>query len=483
MYRKPLVFLFCLFNLARVASAAEPDSLRVRLATGKVPEVTLYFDLVGGNGQPVAIPQPSQFTLTVGALPAGNPQLQRFEHANEGVAYIFLVDISKSLKPEQFAQVRAALANWVEALTDKDRAAVLTFGKEVKFLQDFTGDKKSLQGVIESLAPTDTLTQLHQGLMRALEFGKRADPDLPRYRVIVILSDGQDDFPGGVTSQEVLDRLKEDRVPIYALGFAPLTAAVKDKDALKALGVFARTSGGEYLEASGDQLEADYAALRQHIRQVFVVRFLCPTCIADGQVQRVQLTHTAGTKTLTDGLSVRLLPHSVAVPASSAPAVTTTVTGNARWPYRMAGIIIACLFVGGLALFLTRKQPVEEDTAPPSLPVATPSFQGAGIQIRLTEIGNIRPVRAYVVRLVDQLVIGSRPSDCEVVIPDDPDISFRHCVLVRENDMVFIRDLNSRNGTLVNGVPIIGRHKLNEEDILLLGRTKLRFLRAHEGTV
>jgi Mg-chelatase subunit ChlD len=483
MYRKPLVFFFCLLNVAFSVHAAEPDSLRVRFAIGKVPEITLYFDLVGENSQPADIPQPKQFTLTVGASPATNPQLQRFEHANEGVAYVFLVDISKSLKPEQFAQVRAALANWVEALTTKDRAAVIAFGKEVKLLQDFTGDKKSLQRVIDTLAPTDSLTQLHQGLMRALEFGKRADLDLPRYRVIVTLSDGQDDFPGGVTAQEVLDCLKEDRVPIYTLGFAPSTTTAKDKDALKALGVFARTSGGEYLDASGDQLGADYAALRQRIRQVFVAQFSCPTCIADGQVQRVQLTHTAGTKTLTDGLSIRLLPPTVAAPVASAPS-TTMEGSSGNWPYCMAGIVIACLFVGGLALFLTRKQQmIEEEVAPPRLHVATPAVLDPGITIRLTEVGNTRPAKAYVVRLVDQLVIGGSPSDCDVVILDDPDISARQCTLVREHDMVFIRDLGSRNGTLVNGVPIVGRHKLSEDDILLLGRTKLRFLRAHEETL
>lgn len=81
---------------------------------------------------------------------------------------------------------------------------------------------------------------VYQGFIRALELGKRADANLPQYRVIVIMSDGQDDFPGGVTAQEVLDRLKEGQIPLYTLGVVPSPISEKQKDALKALGVLAR---------------------------------------------------------------------------------------------------------------------------------------------------------------------------------------------------------------------------------------------------
>ncbi|MBM4257056.1 MAG: VWA domain-containing protein [Deltaproteobacteria bacterium] len=426
--------------------------------------------------------------MSVGASPAVSLQLQRFEHTGEGVAYIFLVDVSQSLKPERFAQMRTALTDWVQEMRESDRAVVITFGKEVKLIQDFTRDKESLQSAIASLAATDTLTQLHLGLVRALEVGKRADLDLPRYRVIVILSDGQDDFPGGVTSQEVLDRVKEDRMPIYALGFAPTAATVKDKEALKALGVFARTSGGEYLDASGDQLEAEYALLRQRIRQVFVAHFLCSACIANGQVHWIQLTHTAGTRRLTDGVALRLLPNNIAAsPASLLTPPASAVTGNSHWPYRMVGAVLACVFVGGLILLLMRKpQPVAEEVASTPLPVAPPvslASVDVGLQVRLAEVGARRPAKVYVTRLIDQLVIGGSATECDVVITGDPDIAARQCVLVREYDKVFVSDVDARSRTLVNGVPIAGRHRLYEDDILLLGRTKLRFLCESGGEV
>ncbi len=52
----------------------------------------------------------------------------------------------------------------------------------------------------------------------------------------------------------------------------------------------------------------------------------------------------------------------------------------------------------------------------------------------------------------DSVVIGRAP-DCDVVI-QDLKASRRHCQLTRKEDGFLLEDLNSRNGTLVNGVKI-----------------------------
>jgi len=41
-----------------------------------------------------------------------------------------------------------------------------------------------------------------------------------------------------------------------------------------------------------------------------------------------------------------------------------------------------------------------------------------------------------------------------VLAISDPSVSRRHCVVVRDADKFKVRDLESRNGTLVNGTPV-----------------------------
>jgi adenylate cyclase len=50
----------------------------------------------------------------------------------------------------------------------------------------------------------------------------------------------------------------------------------------------------------------------------------------------------------------------------------------------------------------------------------------------------------------ESLVVGRRPG-CDIVITD-PSVSGRHCHLERKNGSWFVRDLDSRNGTRINGV-------------------------------
>ena len=54
------------------------------------------------------------------------------------------------------------------------------------------------------------------------------------------------------------------------------------------------------------------------------------------------------------------------------------------------------------------------------------------------------------VELVKDLTLVGRGEDCDLRL-DDKSVSKRHCVLVKTDGLVLIRDLGSTNGTRVNG--------------------------------
>jgi hypothetical protein len=68
--------------------------------------------------------------------------------------------------------------------------------------------------------------------------------------------------------------------------------------------------------------------------------------------------------------------------------------------------------------------------------------------------------------------IGRSPQ-CQVVVPD-PEVSRRHAEIVRVEDSYFLHDLQSSNGTEVNGAAI-GRAKLSTGDELAVGSARFRF--------
>jgi pSer/pThr/pTyr-binding forkhead associated (FHA) protein len=68
-------------------------------------------------------------------------------------------------------------------------------------------------------------------------------------------------------------------------------------------------------------------------------------------------------------------------------------------------------------------------------------------------------------------VIVGRAKDADFRI-DDPNVSRRHAAIYWENGRVMVEDLDSTNGTLVNGYPVLNT-PLNRSDIVYIGGHKI----------
>jgi len=77
---------------------------------------------------------------------------------------------------------------------------------------------------------------------------------------------------------------------------------------------------------------------------------------------------------------------------------------------------------------------------------------------------------------VDEIHIGRAVEN--TIIVNDRGVSRYHCVLRREKNSLWLEDTGSTNGTLVNTVPLRGRHILHNGDLLQIGEAKVLF---HSG--
>ena len=79
-----------------------------------------------------------------------------------------------------------------------------------------------------------------------------------------------------------------------------------------------------------------------------------------------------------------------------------------------------------------------------------------------------------------EVLIGRSP-DCQIVLKDFG-ISRTHAKLTADEEGVRIADLKSKNGTQVNGVPVVEAH-LKDGDRILLGKFQITFSKTLEGKV
>lgn len=67
-------------------------------------------------------------------------------------------------------------------------------------------------------------------------------------------------------------------------------------------------------------------------------------------------------------------------------------------------------------------------------------------------------------------------SDENDIVLEDMYVSGNHAIIKQQEDKMYIYDLNSKNGVFVNGDKIEEAKELNNNDTIIIGETKLRFV-------
>lgn len=78
----------------------------------------------------------------------------------------------------------------------------------------------------------------------------------------------------------------------------------------------------------------------------------------------------------------------------------------------------------------------------------------------------------YFLKTDSPILIG-RNEEANIRVAYDDFCSRKHAIVSWENNICYIQDLNSTNGTHINGVRIHGKSKLNNLDTINLGSTEM----------
>jgi pSer/pThr/pTyr-binding forkhead associated (FHA) protein len=77
--------------------------------------------------------------------------------------------------------------------------------------------------------------------------------------------------------------------------------------------------------------------------------------------------------------------------------------------------------------------------------------------------------------LSDDVTTLGRAASCQIVIDNDF-ASRRHAQIVRRDELYWLRDLNSKNGTLLDGQPVTTEMSLSDGAEIRIGDTVFRFI-------
>lgn len=123
-----------------------------------------------------------------------------------------------------------------------------------------------------------------------------------------------------------------------------------------------------------------------------------------------------------------------------------------------------------------RRRPVRQDDETAPIPVQEPKKKKTKKQWKII-MENLETWEKYTFVFYDNIGIGrgTKTSEFEkyISINDDPRVSKLHCAIIHEGDRLYLKDMDSRNGTYLNGQLLEEPVAIQKEDVIGLGKTKI----------
>lgn len=521
MVKKTSLFLAMLMLFVQTAVfAGDLYSADVRQVYCFSDLLRAYVDAEDSEGNPVPKPERADVAGTIDGNKLTVQNISRFGDTDEGVADIFLVDISGSIRNSQMQQVKSAIKTWADNMKDNDRIAIITFGENVRCAIDFSNDKGAIDSAVNSITNNDRKTQLYGGISEALKLATRTDANLPKRKNIILITDGANDYNGGVSENDVFSQLKDSLVPVYSMWMAN---SEKGRATLNSVTEY---SGGKMYDMSNKQIDTVYGWIRESIQNSYTVDFGCGSASADDGKHILNVKIAQGGKVAEDSVQFTFRKSSEKSGAyelgESADDKKNDKADNDEendensggiFPDNMdnkgkliliAGILLFVIIaVAALIIFLVMRGRHSEESYTSDIysggsshsrsygneidngfnnnassyqmqsqqPDRTVNVNetGQNITIVLRPINGGSELRAVMNGTVN---IGRGPLN-EIVINDSL-VSGHHCAVTNENGVMYIEDMMSTNGTILNGILINSKTEIRNNDTLLIGDSEYR---------
>ncbi len=416
---------------------------------------------------------------------------------------LVLIDNSKSIAKKDRGKISDLLQDIISGL-ENEEISIATFSKGTDTVADYSADYKTLKRAADGIKYQKQQTYLTDVLYDLIDkqyAGREAD----EYRRIIVISDGMDNKSLGYTREELADLLEDNPLPIYTIG----CSTGDNDDQLENMFAISRQTHAEYflLDEIDDMFDIS-DALDEDL-EVLKLTITLPDQMLDGAKKAIKITLPDGGSLTADvPMPQRLQPaepekaEPEPEPQPAAPE-TEEESGDKGIPVIAIIIaIVACAAALLIVLVIRRKKknadsfeafdgglpdegadsPVGEKT------VMLDAFQNDGknhdgtvmiwnrdaeYQVVLTDVNS--PAKSFRAPLAGAVVIGRSADRCDIAIDYDKSVSGRHCEISVNDGRFYVTDLQSSNGTFLNGSKVLAKTEIFPGNTLKLGRLLLRF--------
>lgn len=197
-----------------------------------------------------------------------------------------LVDNSFSIAKNDRKLTQALLTDLVAGRAPNERFVLCTISDHLEPVLYDSADYSELKREIEAIEYHNQETYLTDVLSELLDLQEQRGGE--EYVRIVVISDGVDNNPGGITREELAERLKGRNIPIYSVGCKGRAQELKEMYALS------RQTGARYWAFSDVEGTWEISSAMSGEEMPTCVRIPVPEALCDGTTKGVQVTFDDG---------------------------------------------------------------------------------------------------------------------------------------------------------------------------------------------
>lgn len=243
----------------------------------EVQFVELFVSVTDRRGRPIDGLRADDFTV----FEDGQMQTaSRFERVVDLPIHVgVVIDNSASMRDSLDITRRAALAFFEQAVTPRDRAAVITFNRFPQLAVRLTNDLTELGSGLAGLV-AEGQTALYDSLI----FSLYHFAGVTGQRAILLLSDGKDEV-SRFSFDDTLEYARRAGVTIYAIGLGIGEAGVRRRlDRLST-----QTGGKSYFVRDPDSLDEIYASVQRELRSQYLLAYQSASTRTDDGFRRIKV--------------------------------------------------------------------------------------------------------------------------------------------------------------------------------------------------
>jgi len=372
-----------------------------------------------------------------------------------------LVDVSTSIPPNLRENIKSYINSLIENIGKNEQYKIVTFGKQLNTLQDFGADRYDLASAANKIEFNDEQSKIYDAIYNTIPIIQPIDDNPCYYRTIVI-TDGADSTPSGITKEELYLKLQKETYPIDVIAVNTASQPEQDKD----LSALSRISGGRYFNLVPD---TDIASLSSStaLSEIYWLRLKIPDSLLDGSTRQINI-----------GDGNNSIQFDIKVPVSDLSSVETTL--NETTPTVIATqstlsvgndniliyigigigiIILIAVVVSVIIIHRKRKRSNQKEypVAPGKDTVILKDNDGK-LCIIIRNVNS--PDQVWDMSMVNEVLIG-RDSNCQVCLADIS-VSHQQCKIYIDNG-IMVENISTSNITQLNG------EKLNSPAVLKAG--------------